>query len=97
MPVSVRPVSALAFHGRAEQRRLIGLAGDPGGGDVSLHLELEVVAGRHDMDLAAFLAEVKPPLGPVRVVIADLELGDGPGAGGGVFPLGPTCRDKMYR
>ena len=36
------------------------------------------------MDLAAFLAEVEPPLVAVRVVVADLELGDGAGAGGGV-------------
>ena len=37
--------------------------------------------GRHLVDLAAFLPEMKPPLVAVRIVVADLELGDGAGAG----------------
>ena len=55
---------ALAFAGAAGGGSLVGLALEPGGVDVGGHLELEVVVGRRGVELAAFLPEVEPPLGP---------------------------------
>ena len=74
----------VALGGGAEEGGLIGLARKAGRIDVGFHLELEIVPGGDQVDLAAFLAEVEPPLHSIRVIIADLELGDGAGAGGGI-------------
>ncbi len=91
LPVSARSVSALAFHRGAEDGGLVGLAGDAGRLDEGFHLFLEIVPCRHLVDLAAFLAEVEPPLVAVGVLVADLEPGDGAGPRGGVGENHEQC------
>lgn len=60
------------------------LVANAGSGNISVHIGLGVVVGRHVVALAALLVKAEPPAFAVLVVIIDLHTHDGAHAGEGV-------------